>query len=274
MRQRTWKRILVYGILTVLAITFLIPLYGAVVISFKSNREVLFRNVWLPPQGFTVAPYRSAWREGRLGKAFTNSILITIPSVFGSIFIASLGAYAVSRIRFKGNLLVYIFFVSGLFFPPHSFIVSLYKLFDSLGLYDTLWALIITNIAFGIPVCTMVLTNYFKDIPYEIQEAATIDGASAWQVYQIIILPLSKPALAVIAIFQFTWIWNNFIWGLILSENRAIPVMLGLLNLKGQYFISWNVQAAGSVVAILPVLAVFIAFQRYFIKGLVAGYGK
>jgi len=165
-------------------------------------------------------------------------------------------------------------FVSGLFFPPHSFIVPLYKLFDNLGLYDTHWALIIVNTAFGISVCTMVLANYLRDIPYSIQEAALIDGASHWKIYRSIIIPLSKPALAVLIIFQFTWIWNNFIWGLILSEHRAVPVMLGLLNLKGQYFISWNIQAAGSIIAILPVLVIFISFQKYFIKGLVAGYGK
>lgn len=274
MKKGFMVKILIYLLLAILALIFIVPLYGAIAISFKSNREILSRNIWLPPSEFTFSAYKSAWTQGRLGRSFFNSVLITLPSVFGSIFVSSLGAYAISRLRFRGSTLMYIFFVSGLFFPPHSFIVPLYKLFDSLGLYDTIWALIIVNTAFGIPVCTMVLANYLRDIPYSIQEAAVIDGASHWKIYRSIILPLSKPVLAVLIIFQFTWIWNNFIWGLILTEHRATPIMLGLLNLKGQYFISWNVQAAGSVIAILPVLVIFLSFQRYFIKGLIMGYGK
>jgi len=261
-------------VLVVLAVIFLLPLYGTFVMALKSNREILVRNIWLPPQHVTFSAFESAWTEAQLKKAFINSVLVTLPSVVGSIFISSLGAFAISRLKFKGGLAFYVFFVAGLFFPPHTFIVSLYKLFDWMHLYDTIYALIIVNTAFGIPVCTMVLSNYFKDIPFSIQEAALMDGAGYWHIYRRIILPLSKPVLGVLIIFQFTWIWNNFIWGLILTESRAIPIMLGLLNLKGQYFISWNVQAAGSVIAMLPVMFVFIAFQKYFIKGLTAGYGK
>jgi len=277
-RRTYWRHIIykisLYTMIIVLCLGFLLPVYGMIVTSFKTVADILRNGFWGIPRVWTTDPFYQAWDMAQLGKTFINTFIIAIPSVILSIFVSALGAYALSRIRFRGSFVVFIFLISGLFFPPQVVLYPLFKIFTGLHLYDTYLAQIITHVAYGIPICTLILRNFFRTIPFELQDAASIDGSSHLRTFFFIILPLSKPALAALVIFQFTWIWNNFLWGLVLSDQRSVPIMVGLMVLKGQYLIQWNAQAAGTLLASLPVIAVFLAFQKYFIRGLLMGSTK
>ena len=273
-----WRHVLyrvsLYAMLGALCVVFLLPVYGMFVTSFKSVADILRNGFWGLPKVWTAQPFLQAWETARLGQTFINTFIIAIPSVIGSIFISALGAYALARIEFRGSFVLFIFLIAGLFFPPQVVLYPLFKWFTWLRLYDTYLAQIITHIAYGISICTLILRNFFRTIPFELQDAARIDGCSHLRLLLRIILPLSKPALAALTIFQFTWIWNNFLWGLVLSDQKSVPIMVGVMILKGQYLIQWNAQAAGTLLASLPVIIVFLAFQKYFIRGLLMGSSK
>jgi len=162
-----------------------------------------------------------------------------------------------------------------MFFPPQVILVPLFRLFNFLGLIDSLWALILIHTALGIPICTLLMRNFFATVPSALREAAILEGASEWRVLALVILPLSLPALAVLATLQSTWIWNDFLWPLIfIQSDEKRTIMLGIVNLKGEYSVAWGVQGALSIVASLPTLFVFLFFQRYFIKGMTMGAVK
>ncbi|MHB8277941.1 MAG: carbohydrate ABC transporter permease [Candidatus Humimicrobiaceae bacterium] len=261
--------------LIILAVIFLVPIYGTLVTSFKSINDIITGGFWKMPRHFTLEGYVEAWKMQNLGKYFINSVIITLPSVVGSIFIASLAAYPLSRIRFKGDKWIFMLFIAGLFLPPQIHLLPLFKLVNTLKIFDTYLALILTHIAFGLPICVFILRNFFASIPIEIQDAAKIDGCNDFSIFLKIILPLSKPALAVLAILQFTWIWNEFLWGLVLTQTeQARPLTVALYNLQGMFTVEWNVQTAGAMMATIPTLVVFLALQRYFIKGITLGAVK
>jgi len=154
-------------------------------------------------------------------------------------------------------------------------LIPLFRLFNALNLYDTLWPMIIVHTAFGIPICTLVLRNFFAAVPHALREAAILDGANEGQVLTRVMLPVSLPALAVLATLQFTWIWNDFLWPIIFTQSDSMrTIMVGLASLKGQYSVAYGVQGAMSILASLPTLLVFIFFQRYFIRGLTFGSVK
>lgn len=269
------SRIVLYLTLTILAALFLIPIYGSIITSFKSIQEILLGGFWSFPKHFGIENYIEAWQLKNFGRYILNSFIITIPSVIISILIASLAAYSLSRIKFKGQNIIFFLFVAGLFLPPQVNLLPLYRFINLLGIFDTFLALIIVHVAFGQPICIFILRNFFINIPFEIQEAAKIDGCSNFWIYIRIIMPLAKPVIAVLLIFQFTWIWNDFLWGIILTQSENIrPITVGLYNLQGMYTIEWNIQTAGANITAIPTIIVFLLFQRYFIKGITLGAVK
>lgn len=273
--KKITRRSILYLVLIILAIIFLVPVYGSLITSFKTVEEIMMGGFWKFPRYFTFEGYIEAWKMQNLGKYFKNSVIITFSSVVGSIFLASLAAYPLARIRFKGEKFIFILFVAGLFLPPQIHLLPLFRLVNVLGIFDTYLALILTHIAFGQPICVFILRNFFINLPHEIDEAAKIDGCNDFSIYWRIILPLAKPALAVLVILQFTWIWNEFLWGLVLTQtDQARPLTLGLFNLQGMFTIEWNVQTAGAIIATIPTIIVFLALQRYFIKGITLGAVK
>lgn len=254
---------------------FLVPIYGSIVTSFKSIEEILTEGFWSLPNHFSFESYVEAWQLKNFGRYLLNSFIITIPSVIISILVASLAAYPLSRIKFKGQNIIFFLFVAGLFLPPQINLLPLYKFINMIGLYDTYWALIIVHVAFGQPICVFILRNFFINIPFEIQEAAKMDGCSNFRIYSRIIMPLAKPVIAVLLIFQFTWVWNDFLWGMILTQGEnARPVTVALFNLQGMYVVEWNIQTAGANITAIPTIVVFLLFQRYFIKGITLGAVK
>ena len=183
--------------------------------------------------------------------------------------------YSAAGVTLRGSEVLFLIIVAGMFFPPQVILIPLYRLFNAVGLIDTLYPVILVHTALGMPISTLLMRNFFATVPNALREAAILEGASEWQVLTKVALPLSLPALAVLATLQFTWIWNDFLWPLIFTQSDdKRTIMLGLVNLKGQYSVAWGVQGALSLVASLPTLVVFLFFQRYFIKGMTMGAVK
>jgi multiple sugar transport system permease protein len=268
---RTFLNALVY-LLTAL---WMVPILVAVFTSLRTNDDIISNGFWALPTSLSIQSYFDAWQRGGLSHYLPNSFLITIPSLVGALFLSSLAGYALSRFHFPGDRLILYIFVAGMMLPIQILLLPVFRLSDMLHLYDTYGAVIMIHTAFQIGFCTFILRNYMRTIPGEILEAARMDGCGEWRIYSQIMLPLSIPALAAVATLEFTWIFNDFLWSLILIQRDAFkPVTTGLSALQGQFISDWSVIIAGALVASFPTLLVFIFLQRYFIQGLTLGATK
>jgi multiple sugar transport system permease protein len=264
-----------YLMLIAIVIIYTIPGLGVILTSFKTDTEISMEGLWNPPHALRFTNYINAWTSGDVGIYTRNSFLVTIPATFFSIFLGILTGYVFSKLSFKGADLLFIFVIAGIFFPPQIVLIPLFQIFNQIKLYDTLWPMIIVHTAFGLPICTLIMRNYFSTIPTAIREAAIIDGANELDILRWIMMPVSLPAVAVLATLQFTWIWNDFLYPIIFTRSvEARTIMVGLISLQGQYTVAWGEQGAMAVIASLPTLLVFIFFQQYFIKGLTMGAVK
>ncbi|NLF77146.1 MAG: carbohydrate ABC transporter permease [Chloroflexi bacterium] len=274
-RRSRWPVFALYVVLTLLLLVYSLPTIGVALTALKQNAEIAREGVWNLPDHFSLQNFKDAWETGNAGKYMINSFKVTIPASVFSIAFGVLTGYTLAKLSFRGSDALFIFLVAGLFFPPQIVMIPLFRMFNSAGLYDTLWPLIIVHVAFGIPICTLVLKNFFSTIPTAIREAAIIDGANEAQVLVQVMVPLSLPALAVLATLQFTWIWNDFLWPVILTRSDDVrTVMFGVASLKGQYSVAYGTQSAMSIMASIPTLLIFIFFQKYFIRGLTLGSVK
>jgi len=263
------------AILIILALVFLAPTVGVLLSSIKSTRDIALGNLWSMPNSVYLANYIEVLTNPAVHTYMLNTLLVAVPATIGSIGLGILAGYVFAKLPFRGSNLLFLVLVAGMFFPPQVILIPLFRLFNGLGLIDTLWPVIIVHIGLGIPICTLLMRNFFATVPNALREAAILEGANEWQVLTRVALPISLPALAVLVTLQFTWIWNDFLWPLIFtqSDNKR-TIMLGLVSLKGQYSVAWGVQGALSLIATLPTLIVFLFFQRYFIKGMTMGAVK
>lgn len=261
--------------LLVLAALFLLPTVGVLLSSVKTTREIALGQLWTIPPSLYLGNFADVLSSPSVHQYFLNSLIVTVPATIASIALGVLGGYVFAKLPFCGSDAVFLTLVAGMFFPPQVILVPLFRMFNSMGLIDTLWPIFIIHTALGIPICTLLMRNFFATVPNALREAAIMEGANEWQVLRQVVLPLSLPALAVLATLQFTWIWNDFLWPLIFTQSDSErTIMLGLVDLKGQYSVAWGVQGALSLVASLPTLIVFLFFQRYFIKGMTMGAVK
>ena len=261
--------------LTLLALLFLTPTVGVILSALKSTRDIAFGTLWAIPRTFDLSNFAVALAHPSVKFYFVNTFLVTVPATAGSITLGILAGYVFSKLPFRGSEALFLVIVSGMFFPPQIILIPLFRLFNRLGLLDTLWAMIIVHIAMGIPICTLLMRNFFATVPGALREAAIVEGASEWRVLTGVALPISLPALAVLGTLQFTWIWNDFLWPLIFTQSDdKRTIMLGIVSLRGQYTVAWGVQGALSLLASLPTLLVFLFFQRYFIAGMTMGAVK
>ena len=273
--SRRIRTVILYVLLTLLLVVYSLPSLGVVLTSLKSNAEIARQGVWNVPDSVSFQNFKDAWVEGKAGKYIVNSLKVTIPATLVSIMLGILAGYTLAKLAFRGSEYVFIFLVAGLFIPPQVVMIPLFRLFNSWGLYDTLWPMIIVHIGFGIPICTLVMKNFFATIPTAIREAAIIDGANEPMVLVRVMVPLSLPSMAVLATLQFTWIWNDFLWPVIFTRSdSARTIMFGLASLRGQYSVAYGTQSAMAVFASIPTLLIFIFFQKYFIRGLTLGSVK
>ncbi len=270
-RPFPWRPVL-FACLAVLAVLFLAPTVGVILSALKSNRDIAFGTLWAIPRTLDLSNFSVALSHPSVRIYFLNTFLVTAPATAGSIAMGILGGYVFSKLPFRGSEVLFLVIVSGMFFPPQVILVPLFRLFNHLGLLDTLWPMIIVHIAMGIPICTLLMRNFFATVPNALRESAIVEGAHEGQVLLRVALPISLPALAVLGTLQFTWIWNDFLWPLIfVNSDDKRTIMLGIVSLRGQYSVAWGIQGALSLLASLPTLLVFLFFQRFFIKGMAMG---
>jgi multiple sugar transport system permease protein len=265
------------GFVALVGVTFLwlVPVISALVTAFRTNDDILLHGFWSLPRQVGLSSFKDAWERGGLSRYLPNSFIITIPSLILTLFLSSLSAYALARFRFRGNRLIFFLYVGGMMLPFQVLMLPVFRLTDALGLYDTYWGLIAFHTAFQLGFCTFLLRNYMRTVPGEILEAARIDGCREFRIWWQIIMPLTLPAIAALATLEFTWIFNDYLWAIVLLRSDNLkPVTAGLAALQGQYVMDWTVITAGALLATVPTVLVFIFLQRYFIEGLTLGATK
>ena len=260
-------------ILYVAMVIWILPLAGVFLTSFRSLADINSGNYWGWPTEFAlVENYTQVFTVTPMIQYFLNSLVITIPTVLGTLLLSSLAGYSLAKHRFRGNFLIFALFIAGNFVPAQILMIPVRNLTLNLGVYDTKLALILFHTSFQIGFCTFFLRGFIKELPHELIESARIEGASEFRVYWNIILPLILPALAALAVLEFTFIWNDYFWALVLVQgDEARPVTLGIQALRGRWTASWHLISAGSIVAALPPVVLFFMLQKHFITGLTLG---
>ncbi len=261
--------------LVVLAVFFLAPTIGVVLSAFKTTREISLGQFWTIPTRVYLGNFAEVLSNPAVWGYFVNTLLVAAPAAAASIVFGILAGWVFAKLRFPGSEALFLVIISGMFFPPQVVLIPLFRLFNALNLLDTLWPMIITHAAMGIPICTLLMRNFFAAVPSALREAALVEGVNEWQILTRVALPISLPAVAVLATLQFTWIWNDFLWPLIFTQSDSKrTIMLGIVFMRGEYSVAWGLQGALSVIASLPTLFVFLFFQRYFIQGMTMGAVK
>ncbi|HPM77107.1 MAG TPA: carbohydrate ABC transporter permease [bacterium] len=271
--RRVLSQIVLYALLIAFALFFIMPLYVMIVTSLKSLTEAQTTSMWAWPQALTFSAYAEA--GGKLGRGILNSLLLTIPATLLSSLVGSLNGYCLSKWKFRGSDLLFTFVLFGMFIPYQSVLIPLVGFLQKIGLYNSIPGLVFVHVIYGVPITTLIFRNYYATIPNEMIEASRIDGAGLLRTYWYVFLPISLPSFVVVAIWQFTNIWNEFLFAVTLTNNPASqPVTVALQNLTGSMISQWNVQMAGALIASLPTLIVYILLGRYFIGGMMAGSVK
>ena len=254
---------------------WILPIIGALFTAFRPLQDLRAHGFWSIPQEMTFNNFYEAWEMGNMGTYLKNSFIITIPSLVGTLTLSSLVGFALSQYKFKGNNFIYLLYLAGMMLPFQILLIPVFRLSNFLGIYNSYMGLIMIHICFQMGFCSFFMANFMSTIPSQLAEAARIDGCSEFKIFYRIFLPLSKPALAALATLQFTWIFNDYLWALVLIRSDSLkPVTAGLATLQGQYITDWGVLVAGALLATIPTLIVFILLQKYFIKGLTMGMGK
>jgi multiple sugar transport system permease protein len=254
-------------ILMPVAIVMLVPLVWVVMTSFETLAQTQHFPPILWPGTFQWHNYPTAFSSVPFGRWFWNTTVVTTVVVASNLLLCALAAYGFARIKFWGKGVAYFFLLATLMVPLQVVIIPTFLIVKQMHLLNTLGALIVPNLAnvFGI----FLLTQFFRTLPIELEEAARIDGASRLKVLFRIVLPLSLPALATLAVIQFMWTWNDFLWPLVtIYKENAFTLQLGLMSFQGSHANDTNLLMAGNVMSMLPMLILFIAAQRYFVRGI------
>jgi ABC-type glycerol-3-phosphate transport system permease component len=279
------RSFVLHGFILAMLVIYAAPIIGVLLTSLQSNAEIAARGVWHIPENATLENFVDVWTNTELPRYLLNSFLVTIPATFLSVLGGVLLGYVFSQFRFPFAELLFLVVIAGMFFPPQAMLIPLFRLFNSpveiLGfqvlpaLYDTVYPMILIHMSLGLAITTLLMRNFMSALPSGLREAAIVDGAGEWSVLFRVIVPLTLPALAVLATLQFTWIWNDFLWPLVLTRSaEAKTVMAGIAALQGQFSVAYANQAAMAIIASIPTIVIFIAFQRYFIAGLTMGSVK
>lgn len=264
------KRVLLYVILVIFAMYFLIPIYMVVLTGLKPFAEVSISRMWAIPQRPSLEAFGAALQ--RLAPNLINSFILVIPATILSALFGSVNGYVFSKWRFKYANLVFALILFGMFIPYQSILIPLVEFLRSIGIYGQLSGLIVTHVIYGIPITTLMFRNFYSEVPDQLLDAGFIDGLGIYTTYLRVMLPLSKPALTVVAIWQFTSVWNDFLFAVTITQRPAVqPITVALQNLAGSQVVEWNVQMAGALLAALPTLIMYIILGRYFIRGMMSG---
>ena len=277
------RNIVLYGILALVCLYYILPLWVMIMTSVKGMPEIRLGNIFAPPVEITFQPWVKAWSEACTGlnceglsRGFWNSVLITVPSVIISIAVASVNGYALINWKFKGSEVFFTILIFGSFIPYQIMLYPIVILLREMGIYGTLWGLILVHTIFGMPILTLLFRNYFSSIPEELFKAARVDGAGFWGIYFRIMMPMSLPIFVVAIILQVTGIWNDFLFGVVFTKPDLYPITVQLNNIVNsvQGVKEYNVNMAATMLTGLVPLIVYFVSGRLFVRGIAAGAVK
>lgn len=263
-----------YAMLIGCAAFSLFPLVWMWLAALRSSKEV-YASPFSLPSHFDFGNIAKAWTVGRFSEYFLNSVIITVPTVFGVVAISALAGYGIARFRFRLRTTLFYTLLLGLMVPFQSVMIPLYYQLRDMNLLGTYWAFILPATALGLPFGTFLMQSYFAGIPAELAEAARIDGCSELRVFWSIMLPLAGPAVGSLTVFQFVWTWNAFLMPLLYMQSENLrPIPLGMMFFQGRYTQDVSLIAAAVTIATVPVIVMYLIFQRQFVRGLTAGAVK
>jgi multiple sugar transport system permease protein len=266
----------IYSIaLPVALLIWLFPLLGVALTSLRPASDLAQGNYFGMPSGIAWENYKFIFTETPIGQYMINSLWVTIPTVIGAVGLSLMTGFALAVYGFRANILVFFMFVAGNFVPFQILMVPVRDMTLQLGMYDTWYGLALFHIAFQTGFCTLFMRNFIKALPFELIEAARVEGVSEWRIFWYIVLPLMRPAIAALSVLVFTFIWNDFFWATVLTQGvDSQPITAGLSSLNGQWIAQWHLVSAGSILAALPPVAMFFLMQKHFIAGLTLGAVK
>ena len=282
-RRLKLHRLVLWTALALFAAWFLAPLYVMLVTSLKDMEQIRSGSLLSLPTSPTLEAWSRAWSSACTGTDcnglrpfFLNSVLLVVPAVLISTAIGALNGYVLSKWRFRGSELMFALILFGVFMPMQVVLLPMSQILGWLGIASSIWGLILVHVLAGLPSTTLFFRNYYVGLPDELIKAAMLDGASFWQIFRRIVLPLSTPILVVTLIWQFTQIWNDFLYGVVFSGADSKPITVGLNNLvnTSSSVKEYNVDMAAALIAALPTLLVYVIAGKYFVRGLTAGAVK
>ena len=254
---------------------WLLPLLGVAVTSIRPASDLAQGNYFGMPSAIAIENYALVFQNTPMLKYILNSFWVTIPTVIGAVALSCLTGFALAIYRFPWNLIIFFMFVAGNFVPFQILMVPVRDLTLQLGMYNTWYGLALFHIAFQSGFCTLFMRNFIKSLPFELIEAARVEGVTEWRIFWYIVIPLMRPAIAALSVLVFTFIWNDFFWATVLTNSpETQPVTAGLSSLNGQWIAQWHLVSAGSILAALPPVAMFFLMQKHFIAGLTLGAVK
>lgn len=267
---RKFGKVLLYAVLAVIAFLWIYPFLWMVSASFKTQNEFFASGLKLIPESFRMDNFIRAWNNANFGVYFKNSIIVTVSVVVIVLLSTSLAGYVLGRYSFVGKILLMKIFMASITIPLVFTVIPIYELLKNMGLSQSLVGLILAESGGGHVIFLMLFSSFYASLPKEMEEAATIDGANFVQTYGKVMFPLAKPIMVTVVIMQFIWTWNSFLLPLIITLNNPSlrTLAVGLYALRGENVVDWTGIAAGASIAILPVILVFVALQKYFVDGI------
>ncbi|PSK85830.1 carbohydrate ABC transporter membrane protein 2 (CUT1 family) [Limimaricola soesokkakensis] len=275
-KQPRGAQIAYQSLIPVALILWLLPLIAVAIFSIRPDADFANANYWGWPSSFEgVTNYSKVFFESDMPRYLLNSVLITVPTVIGAVALSCMTGFALGIYKFRANIWIFFLFVAGNFVPFQILMVPVRDLTLDLGLYNTKTGLVLFHIAFQTGFCTLFMRNFIRALPFELIEAARVEGVSEWRIFVFVVLPLMKPAIAALAVLIFTFIWNDYFWAVVLTQGaESQPVTAGITSFNAQYRAAYHLMSAGSIVAALPPVAMFFLMQRHFIAGLTLGAVK
>lgn len=264
-------------ILVLIALYWLVPTIGLAFTSLRTNEANSSTGWWTAltePSQLTLDNYRALLDNSRITDSLFNTVLITVPTTVLVVVVAALAAYALAWVRFPGRDWVFLLVIGLLVVPLQVALIPVAEIFGNLGIFGTITSVILFHVAFGLPFAVFLLRNFFVGIPRELLEAARIDGAGELRIFFRVVMPIAVPAIASLAIFQFLWTWNDLLVGLVFAESANAPITVAIREQTRRFGGNIDIIAPGAFISLVIPLAVFFAFQRYFVQGTLAGSVK
>jgi len=272
-QKRSFGNIVVFVVLVLAALFYVAPVYVMIINGLKDKSYMTLSDMWKLPRDLSGGGFGYAWDA--LRPYMLNSLQMAIPATIGSSLLGAINGYLLSKWKFRGSDILFSLVLFGMFIPYQSILVPLIETLQRFGLYGKWYGLTFVHIIYGIPITTLIFRNYFSNIPSELIEAARIDGAGLIKIFWQIMLPLGLPAFVGVGIFQFTNIWNDFLFGVtVVFSPSAQPVTVALNNLQGTQSVDWTVVMAGAAIAAAPTMIIYVLLGKFFIRGLLAGSMK